>query len=343
MGQRFIDRFLTKLSDTEKQYLLSRLKKVFISNLPQDVSTCPCCQKTNFIKHGSYKSTQKYKCQNTGKIFSHRTQTAFSGIHKNEKLEQLLSLLSEGHFPNIREIAEKLKISTRTAFTWRTKLITAFYKEVNFNNQILEFDELFVKISRKGRKNMAYGRKRGMKAVGDNMYTVKVFMTYSRTTKRIELFQSHMGKTSAQDVENYLGVKKDPVVYSDSHRSYHSYYLQRGLTHRMFKASDHVLLTDRTVHNQYLNYLGGVLKTFLNDKLRGVSTKYIQGYLNYIMLIENNIKKRDVEANQLVTDNKVALNIFKQKEKEFQYFLRNNGRSNYGTCKDRYYKKKNTI
>jgi uncharacterized protein YehS (DUF1456 family) len=56
------------------------------------------------------------------------------------------------------------------------------------------------------------------------------------------------------------------------------------------------------------------------------------------MFIEN-AKKEAVSLKDIVMENRVALDIFKQKEKEFAYFLRINGRNNYGECRDRYYGK----
>ncbi|MFM2392572.1 MAG: hypothetical protein RLZZ546_549, partial [Bacteroidota bacterium] len=50
-------------------------------------------------------------------------------------------------------------------------------------------------------------------------------------------------------------------------------------------------------------------------------------------------KKEAVSLKDIVMENRVALDIFKQKEKEFAYFLRINGRNNYGECRDRYYGK----
>ncbi|ABG58452.1 hypothetical protein CHU_1177 [Cytophaga hutchinsonii ATCC 33406] len=163
-------------------------------------------------------------------------------------------------------------------------------------------------------------------------------MSYSRTTKNLELFASHMGKSSAQDVENYLGVKKGLVVFSDKHVSYGKYYKRKRVVNKVFKAKDHVSKTDKTVHNQTLNYYCGKLQRFLDCELKGVSTKYLQGYLNWFMSIENG-KREASSVKSAVMENRVALDIFKQKEKEFQYFLKINGRNNYGKCRDRYYGK----
>jgi transposase-like protein len=334
-----LDDFIVSLTSDQKKYILEKLKVAVFGNLPQEITKCPCCNSDNFIKKGSYKDKQKYKCRNTSKIFSYKTATIISGVWNLNKLEQLMDLMVSGKFPTLDEIQEKIGISRQTALDWRNKIITALYKEVSLDNQVIEFDETFFRISKKGRKGMMYSRKRGKKRVGDNQYNVKVFMAYSRSTGKLELFQSHMGKTSAQDVENYLGTKKSIVVYSDRHVSYKSYYKKRRVLHSTFKAKTKISKWNKAVHNQTLNYYSGALANFLDETLHGVSTKYLQGYLNWFMFIEN-CKKETVSVKNAVVENKVALDIFKQKEKEFQYFLRMNGRNNYGTFKDRYYGRK---
>jgi hypothetical protein len=147
-----------------------------------------------------------------------------------------------------------------------------------------------------------------------------------------------MGRTSSNDVENYLGTKKDLAVYSDKHNAYVKFYKDRDITSNVFKSSDHVSKTKKEVHNQNVNYFSGLIEREINDGMRGVSTKYLQGYLNWIMFVQNNIK-HNVPVKEKVGENRVALDIFKQKEREFKYFLRNNGRNNYGTYNDRYYGK----
>ncbi|MFN8436414.1 MAG: IS1595 family transposase [Cytophagales bacterium] len=335
MNTRNIDSFISHLSVEEKSYLLSKLKSTVLS-LDKTVISCPCCNETNFKKNGFYKNVlQKYKCLNTSKVFSYKTNTILSHIQDLSKLEQLMELMVEKNFPTLKVIQETLKISAQTAFDWRTKIITALYKEINLDNNIIEFDETNFRLSRKGRQGMSFSRKRGEKLVGDNKYNVKVFMSYSRTTKKLELFTSHIGRTAFKDVENYLGVKKGLVVYSDKHQAYKKYFNKSNVKHAVFKSENHVSLTDRNIHNQTINYFCGSLANFLDIDLKGVSTKYIQGYLNWFMFIQNN--KNENNLKDSILTNKVALDIFKQKEKEFQYFLKINGRNNYGYFNDKYF------
>lgn len=334
-----IDKFLSSLNTQQKQYILSKLKIAVLGNISQTVGTCPCCGISNFKKDGSYKGVQKYKCRVTSRIFSYKSKSIISNIIKLDKMERLIELMIERNFPTLEEIKKTLGISIQTAHDWRTKILTAVYSIIEFDSEIIEFDETSFRLSRKGRQGMLYSRRSGKKLVGDNQYNVKVFMSYSRSSKKLELFASHMGRTTTQDVSNYLELKKDIVVYSDRHRSYRSYCVKRRVIQKTFKAKDHISKFDRTVHNQTINRYSGMLDNFLNDELRGVSTKYLQGYLNWFMLLQNVIKKSEnvIDLKSIVMSNRVALDIYKQKEKEFQYFLKQNGRNNYGTFNDKYY------
>lgn len=341
MRMKNIEKLLLRLTSEEKKYLLGKLKTAVFGNISQEVKVCPCCGKDNFKKDGKYKGVQKYKCRITSKIFSYKSDTIISNLTKLDKMEELMVFMLERSFPTIDEIQKHIGISRQTAHDWRTKILTAVYDVIDLNSQVIEFDETNLRISRKGRKGMLYSRKSGKKLVGDNNYNVKVFMSYSRTTKKLELFQSHMGRSSSQDVENYLGTKKGVVVYSDKHGSYKKYCEKHGIVQKTFKSKDRVSKTNKEVHNQNINYHCKELDTFLNEDLRGVSTKYLQGYLNWYMFVQNVVKKakkKDV-LRDVVIKNKVALNIYKQKEKEFAYFLKINGRNNYGVCRDRYYGK----
>jgi transposase-like protein len=224
-----IDKLITELTPEQKEYLLGKLRSAVFGGISKDVITCPCCDDDKFIKHGSYKGTPKYLCKTTKKIFSYRSKSILSNITDIEKFEGLMEMMIDKNFPTLEDIQKKIKISSKTALDWRNKIITSLYKEVNFDNQIVEFDETFFRLSRKGRHGLGFGRTCGRKLVGDNNYNVKVFMTYSRSSKKLELYVSHMGKTAWTDVDNYLNVKKNVVVYSDRHRSYKKYFRKRDV------------------------------------------------------------------------------------------------------------------
>jgi transposase-like protein len=327
---------LNNLTTEEKVVLFNKLKAELTNLISTTVSVCPCCNGTSFVKDGKYKGVQKYQCKASKKYFTYKTNTILSGINKLDKLSELINLLSNGVLPTIDQIQHTIHICHQTAFDWRTKILTCLYNEIDMDNQVIEFDEAFHYLSRKGRKGMKYARKRGSKKrVGDNSYTGKVFMTFSRATKQIDFHFSHIGRTKATNVGNYLGTCKDIVVYSDSHRSYSSYFKKAEVEHDKFIAKDHVSQTNKEVHNQTVNAYARSFKNLINDQCHGVSTKYIQGYCNWLSFVSNAIKE-GVKPAEVVTENKVALQIYKQKEREFGYVLKLSGRTDYGVCKQRY-------
>lgn len=332
------NRFLNNLSTKQKSELLNLLKKSLASVLTIDIKLCPCCNKNQFVKNGSYKGVQKYRCQLTKKNFTYKTNTIISGLIKTNGINELINLLGKGNLPTVSEIQKKLHISRQTAFDWRTKILSALYNNVNLDNQVIEFDETNHYLSRKGRNGLdsRFTRKRGSRrGVGDNKYNVKIFMSYSRSAKKLNLYVSHLGKTNTKDIRNYFSICDNPIIYCDGHKSYSKYFKDNNVKFYSFKSSDFVSEKNNDIHNQTLNYFTGKLKNYLNKYHKGVSTKYLQNYCNWISFITNFLKK-GVKPNEIIMNNKVALSIHKQKEKEFGYLLKNSGRSNFGTYKERY-------
>lgn len=331
-----LQRLVDALTVEEKNALLVQLKRSLAGILPKEVTACPCCAAVGFRKYGQRKGVQIYQCKATKKRFTFKTGTVLSGIVEVEKLAELVNMLGDGKLPTITEIETKLGVSRQTAFDWRSKILAALHVPGKLDHQILEFDELFHYLSRKGRKGMKYGRKRGSKrGVGDNKYTGKVFMSYSRSTGKLDLLVSHIGKTKATDVRNYLGLARDIVVYSDKHRSYGKFYAENGVENYTFKAADHVSAVNPEVHNQTVNAYSAQFGTLVNYLHKGVSTKYLQNYANWFGFVKNHIRE-GAKPVQSVMENKLALHIHKQKEQEFRYLLRNCGRSNFGQCRQRY-------
>ncbi len=331
---------LRRLSKREKLNFIAFLKSSLQLNLDKTVCMCPRCNSSKIIKNGSESGIQRYMCKECKKQFNYKTSTVLTGTHlaSEEKIMEMLNMFNHKHLPTIKEIADMLNIAGTTAFAWRSKILSALYREVSMDNQILEFDETMYQISRKGRKGMdsKFSRKRGKSCVGDNKYAVKVFMTYSRSTKRIDFMVSHMGKTKAQQVANRFDSVNGAHVYSDMHKSYGAYFKKSSkLVHQTFRASDHVNPQNKRIHNQTINVFSGKLTLCFNFHHRGISTKHMQEYCNWMNFFQNYVRQGE-HVSEKITENKVAMQIHRQKEKEFQYFLAQNGRSNWGACNINY-------
>jgi transposase-like protein len=182
------------LSEERRAYYLEALRKEVNGVSKIEVTECPCCEQTNFMKYGFYKGVQKYKCRNTNQSFSYKTNLIISGLVKLNKMDRLMELMMTIGYLTLDEIQKSVLISRPTALNWRNKILTAIHKVISMSG-IIEFDETNLRLSFKGRHGLKYARKRGKKLVGDNDYNVKVFMAYSRTSKKIELYQSHTGRT----------------------------------------------------------------------------------------------------------------------------------------------------
>jgi transposase-like protein len=332
-----IEKIVGNLSETEKVELLEFLKHSLSRILSKEITVCPCCLENNFIKNGKYHDVQKYKCGNTNKVFSYKTNTVLSRIVHLDKLTNFINMLDNGILPTISAMQEYLHISRQTAFDWRNKVLSALYNNTKLDNQMIEFDEFHHPLSRKGRRGLAYSRKRGSRRkVGDNKYTGKVFMSYSRSMGKVDLHFSHIGKTKAMDVENYLGLNKDIMVFSDKHPSYRKFYRENHINKGTFKAGDHVSKINPIIHTQTVNAHCNGFDKLINRVHMGVSTKYIQNYCNWYAFRTNAIKPKIAAPKENVVNNKIALLIHMEKEKEFQYVLRNAGRTNYGDCNLKY-------
>ena len=94
------------------------------------------------------------------------------------------------------------------------------------------------------------------------------------------------GRISTEDVSVVLKNKIEPntVLCTDSHRSFEAFAKENKLEHRTIKVSAKKYKKG-IYHIQHVNQTAQDLKKWL-DKFNGVSTKYLQNYLNRYALKE---------------------------------------------------------
>jgi transposase-like protein len=349
------------LTVNQKKELIDHIKESYsVFDEYSNVEKCPYCQSTHFVKNGKRKGVQRYKCKSCNKSFIYKTNTVLYNIKKinkwNDFVEDFLTL----NISTIKQITYKLDISIQTAINWRHKLLSALVAKYNtFENETIEFDEIFMLISRKGRRGMnikdysAYRIWRESQ-VGDSDYAVKVFFTYSRDKKKMDLYTSHMGRTKVKDLENYFlpNKFKNIIVITDKHRSYASFFKRFKYNHKSFKSKYHIDPNDKSIHNQTVNAYAHGFKSFINREMHGVSTKYLDFYVKWFEFMIN-VKKQieskidnysskikfdltDKICENILADNN-GLEFFRQSEISFDRFLNENGRTNWGVCSTHYY------
>lgn len=294
---------------------------------------CPYCETDQIIIHGSYKNRRRYLCKGCGKTFTDQTDTPLHNIKKQDKFLDFidLSMGSEAYL-SIREISKKIGISIQTSFEWRHKLLLSLKIEPDGFSDITEIDDVWFLYSQMGRKGLKYSRKRGgaKNKQGDNDFQAKVLITSDRK-KHIDMTLIRIGRMCKDDIARTVGDKFDEntTLVSDKHGSISAFAKDFGINHKTFKAKDHTL--DKEYHVQYVNYLASRLKSVINNHLRGVSTKYLQNYVNWIMAKElyKEVQERVEMCKTKISDNTGGYSRYLNIEKTYEEFIKVYSRRTY--------------
>lgn len=345
------------LSIEEKKSLIDYIKNSYsiFDSYSSSVSACPVCHSTHIVKNGLRKGVQKYVCRSCNKNFNYKTSTVLSKIQKLNKWNEFVDDYCSLNITPLKVLTKKLKISTQTAFNWRHKLLGAMVLKTNstFIEEALEYDEGFLKISRKGRfmdiKDKSKYRHWRNSLTGDSNYNVKVFFTYGRNSKQLDVHQSHMGRTSLVHMQNYFTPDKfkNIKVYSDAHITYKGFFKRNNIPHETFIGKKHISYSNKEVHNQTVNSFIRGFKYFVNEHLRGVSTKYLTFYIKWYQFLNQSklkaFKKEELkfditdDITSNIINEKFGLELYRQSELSYMRFLKNNGRTNFGDCKHHFY------
>jgi len=325
-----IKQMFVKLTDSEKSLLLQELNKQEVLDTvlieEAEILCCPHCSSKLFVKNGKRNDLQKYKCKSCCKVFTHRTGTPLHKIKKMDKFEAYKTLMMENYLP-IKKIAAKIGISIQTAFDWRHKILSSINKEEGKFEGITEIDDIWFLYSQKGRKGLEYSRKRGgSKRAGDNDFQAKLLITKDRNST-IDLSLVRIGRLNKSDIQRKISGRFTPrsIIVSDKHRSIASFANSEGVKHVTFKASEHTAGGD--FHIQNVNNLASKLKGTINHLLRGVSTKYLQSYANWVEIMSR--KLTTTEINSMITTNKSSWDIHKNREGIYKWFIENFSRRTY--------------
>ena len=156
---------------------------------------------------------------------------------------------------------------------------------------IVETDETFFLFSEKGDKSVSTRReprRRGGKAKkrGVSDEQVPVIAGCDRNGHVI-LGVAGRGRISMADVEdvlnNYIGA--EITLCSDAHRSFKSYAKAYNLNYVGLNISKGQLLVKKKYHRHNVNNVHARLKQWML-RCNGVSTKYLQNYMNWFALLE---------------------------------------------------------
>lgn len=259
------------------------------------IGSCPHCGSKKYRKHGVDKGSQRYYCNGCKRTFTEYTGTWISGLHKKELVIPYLKHVEKED--SLDKIKEGLKINKKTALDWRHKVLTALKltDQGDFTG-ITESDETFFLISEKGKQqNERPPRKRGgtatKKGISDEQ--VAVLVTADRKSE-LDMTLATLGRIKKIDIDSAIGerVSGETILCSDSHVSYKGFAIDKELEHHALRANLKEYARGR-YHIQHVNSIDNKLKKWIENQFWGVSTKYLQKYLNWFKTKERLKKSKD--------------------------------------------------
>lgn len=299
------------LSETERVSLVSALSSgsVSLSDSPRlsqlldKQGSCPHCGGRHYYRFGKDKGAQRFKCKDCGRTFTEYTGTWQEGLHKKGLVGRYLELMAGQK--SLDKISATLHINKKTAFDWRHKILGTFKQDKGGSfSGIVESDETFFEESEKGNRHLERpARKRGTdpknRGISDNKS--KVIVTADRKND-LNMTCCGKGRLTKADIAESLEtpLDKDVILCSDGHVSYKGYADDNHLKHVVLRDDLKQRVKQGRFHIQHVNSLHSRLKKWIASVFWGVSTKYLQNYLNWFKVVETVLKKESNQANALL-------------------------------------------
>lgn len=254
---------------------------------------CPHCSSKEVISRGSHKGVKKLQCKSCGKYFSGNYGTALHGIHKKEKWQRYIECMHQGL--SIKKSAKKVGISYQTAFNWRHKILSSTNELTPKQLEgIVEADDTFFPYSEKGQKQKSRKpRKRGNSNMTLKENKVPVVVSTDRKGNAV-LSKAGRGSVKRKDLQAAMAGKFHPeaILCSDGAMVYKGLAIKEGIQHVKSAVHGRPVAKNKAYNIQSVNQLHKDLKVFMS-KFNGVSTKYLQNYLNWFMTHKKKLSDAD--------------------------------------------------
>jgi transposase-like protein len=287
---------------------------------------CPHCGSLKYTKFGMDKGSKRYRCKECKRTFTEYTGTWLSQIHKKDLVEGYLRLMNEEK--SLDKIKVALGINKKTAFDWRHKILSGIENSgMGSFNGITESDETFFLISGKGtRQTTRKPRKRGgnAKRRGISSEQVSVIVTADRASE-IDMTVARVGRIKKIDIQRAIGERTtaQTILCSDSHVSYKGFAIDRKIEHHAIRADMKQYVKNKIYHVQHVNSIDSRMKGWIRNRFMGVSTKYLQKYMNWFRskeMLKGSANFIEEFTNKSL-DNTQAWNSFKAIPVEFEKLL----------------------
>ena len=249
---------------------------------------CAHCASERVVKNGHSRGLQRYCCRACGKTFNATTGTPLAKLHSKERFFQQGECLAKGL--TVRDAAAALGVSVSTAFRLRHRFLQAVQSHQPHQVRgLLEADETYFRQSQKGSRKMTRpSRGRGGKATlkGPARNLVPVLIGRVRGTHQV--CDSVLTAMTASQAETALRpvVGTDTLLCTDGSRALRTAAAKLGVTSKSIAVRYDGRISEGVYHVQTVNNYHERFKTWVNRRLRGVSTKNLPNYLAWMRLWE---------------------------------------------------------
>jgi transposase-like protein len=325
------------LPEADRNRLLKEITEALLGkDLPNQVSLrhildnkmgqCPHCSHDKYVRFGVDKGSQRYKCKSCKRSFTEYTGTWLAGLQRRDVVSDYLSLMVQEK--SLDKISEVLGINKKTAFDWRHKILASLNNKEDEDDfmGITEIDETFFLRSEKGmtvkgRKSRKRGGKSSKRGVSKDQ--VAVIVTQDRKST-LDLNVATLGRVAKADITKAIGkrVKKGvTVLCSDAHHSYKGFAKDNEMEFHPINSSKGERVKG-IYHIQHVNSTHNRIKKWIENTFWGVSTKYLQQYLNWHRIKEK-IKTRSDRTAAFAekTVNLGALKRFNQIQSNYNQLI----------------------
>ena len=276
----------------------------------KQVRCCPKCGKSHFILNGKRKGIQCYKCKECGRSFSEFSNTTISYIKKKDKLKLYILLMLRG--ASLDLCSKTLHISIQTSFDWRHKIISALGKYVPKEyHGITEMISIEKSFSRKGQgaKSRKIGKKEKITDPATNKkaesqekeeYKPLSLVAISDRTSRFEIRIIQQGELEMEQLKKQLDKKLNNVkkLCLDEHGILQEFAGKKRISYFVYQEGKkskgrNKYYNTENVENRYIK-----LNRFL-ERFHGVSSSYLQNYLNWYMMMDWIMYKIDSSSEMI--------------------------------------------
>ena len=316
---------LISTSSTEEvEFLKSQLNSHVNKNNNIEFSTpnyCAYYGSIKFHKHDKKSNKQRYKCYHFKKTFTSTTSSTLNYLHKShyDKFKKFIECAINNL--SLKITAEICNVSVFYTFNWRHKIIKYLTNKQQLNEFVSGLIEINSKkwnfknwIDRKSRRHDYVPHLED--SVGLRKDKVCITTAIDRTKNILVNFIS-FGKPNAQILYNSHKDKiiepNNSKIIIDGDRVYIGFTKQIGCELKMLSKhnfNNHkirkmpIIKNNNGVryHIQNINNFHSHIKDVINNNFKGVSSKYLVQYINWVKWLRLNKSEFYLMVDKLVKD-----------------------------------------